>query len=253
MLYNAQFEAQLLWIWTFTTYQNEQGEALDEKAFTHLYTAYQQSEPRDEALDVVAWAKKFHHDQVLMPDPVPRPAQFDALIKSVPEWAAAMQQPQQPLQAAPLQLLPLGGTSSDIATIRDLHLRSISPDPPGHVQNPEQQQSASAGQDRHDTLEGSDRSEQPHDPAGHYVGAAFGRTQDAALQAHTVRRNALLDMNRLADMSNQYVPQHTPVRDEYAPCSFVDHTAAPSQGMGLHNAAVGEMMHMRRAKGSCKF
>lgn len=221
---------------------------MDEKAFKHLYTAFLQSEPRDEALDVVAWAKSFDHDQVL----VPGPAHVTDLISSIIAWAENMQQPQQPLQAAPQQLLPLGGTSPARDAFPDLRLRSLSPDPSDRLQNPAEQQSAFTGQFWHDT-EGSDYSEQPHGPSCHQAEAALGTTQDAALGARTVSLSAGLDMYSAADMPNQYVPQRTPVRDDQPPWSVVDYTAASSQAMSLHNAVVGEMMHMRPAKGSCKF
>lgn len=246
--YRPQLEAQLLWIWTYTSYRNEHNEALDEMAFKHLYPAFQGSEPRDEALDVVAWAQRFH-DQVLVPvpNPVSSPTHVTHLITSILAWADNMQQP----QVAAEQLFPLYSTSPDIAVIHDLP--PISPHPPGHFQIPEQQQSVFAGQFGYDTLEESDHSEQSQNPSCHYLEAALGTAQDAALQADTVSRNTLLDVYSAADVSNQFVPQRTPVRDDQPPVSVVDHTAALSQAMSLHNAVVGEMMHVRRGKGSCKF
>ena len=204
---------------------SKQDEALDEKAFKHLYTAFHQSEQRDEALDVVAWAKRFHHDQLLVPGPVSRPARVIYLISSIIAWAENMQQPQQALQAAPQQLLPLDGTSPGRDAFPHLRLRSLSPDPSDHMQNPEQQQSAFTGQFWHDTA-ASDHSEQPHSPSCHQAEAASGRTKGAALGVHTVSLSAELDMYSAADMPNQYVLQRTSVRDDQPPCSDDDHTAA---------------------------
>lgn len=249
---STQLGTQLLWIWTFTSYRDEQGKALDEEAFRHLYTAFQQSNQRDdEALDLVAWADRFW-DQVLVPNPGATPPHVTNLITCIRAWAKTVQQPQQPQQAAPQQLLPLDGAAPDRGAIPDLRQRSVSPDLSDHLQNPEQQQSAYTGQFCRDT-EGSDHSELPHGPSCLQAEAAPGRTQDAGLGAHTVRPNAGPDTPSATNMPNQYVQQRTPVRVDHSPFSIVHHTAAPNQAMSLPPAAVGETMHMHRAKGSCKF